>query len=164
MRNRFIGIPSRIAFFLCGMVSLALGRAYRALIGLDSAAQGSWSVLSVVLMLVGVLAVLVALLPGSWITKALRLKSTGQSLIPIKMMGVFAAASYFIIVGLTLASDSWRPSPELVFSVCPACALTITVDPSLQTVLLLLAPLSAAVYGALGGTLGCLCVVLQKNG
>src|SRR5438034_8857790 len=104
MRNRFIGIPSRIAFFLCGMVSLALGRVYRALIGLDRAAQGSWSVFSVILMLVGVIAVFVALLPGSWITRALRLKSTGPSLAPIKMMGFFAATSYLVIVGLTLAS------------------------------------------------------------
>ena len=146
------------------MVSLALGRVYRALIGLDRAAQGSWSVFSVILMLVGVIAVFVALLPGSWITRALRPKSTGPSLAPIKMMGFFAATSYLVIVGLTLASHSWSPTPELVFSVCPACALTITADPSPQTVLLLLAPLSAAVYGALGGTLGCLFVVLQKHG
>jgi hypothetical protein len=164
MRNSFIGIPSRIAFFLCGMISLALGRVYRSLVGLDRASQGSWTVFSAILMVVGGLAVLVAVLPASWITKALRVESTKHSLVPIKMMGAFAAASYLVIVGLSVASRGWRPGPEFVFSVCPACALTITVDPSLSTVLLFLAPLSAAAYGALGGELGYLSVVLRKNG
>jgi len=163
MRNSFIGVPSRIAFFVCGTISLALGRVYRSLVGLDRASQGSWSVFSAILMVVGGLAVLLAVLPGSWITKALRVESTEHSLVPIKMMGAFAAASYLLIVGLSVASRSWRPSPEFVFSVCPACALTITVDPSLSTVLLFLAPFSAAAYGALGGELGYLSVVLHKN-
>jgi hypothetical protein len=146
------------------MICLALGRVYRALLGLDRASQGSWSVFSAILMLVGGLAILVALLPGSWITKVSRVESTGHSLVPIKMMGAFAVASYLVIVGLSVASHSWRPSPEFVFSICPACALTLTVDPSLSTVLLFLAPMSAAVYGALGGELGYLSVLLHRNG
>ena len=160
MRNSFIGIAFRIAFFLCGIISLTLGRVYRSLVGLDPASQGSWSVFSVILMVVGGLAVLVAVLPGSWITRA----SSEHSSVPVKMMGAFAAASYLVIVVLSVGSHSWRPRPEFVFSVCPACALTITVDPSLSTVLLFLAPLSAAAYGALGGELGYLSVILRKNG
>lgn len=170
MRNSFIGIPSRIAFLLCGIISLALGRVYRSLVGLDRASEGSWSVFWAILMAVGGLAVLLAILPGSWISKALRVESTKHSLVPIKMMGAFAAASYLIIAGLSfgivgfsVASLGSRLSPEFVFSVCPACALRITVQPSLSTVLLFLAPLSAAPYGALGGELGYLSVVLHKN-
>ena len=146
------------------MISLALGRVYRSLLGLDRGSQGSWSVFSAILMVVGGLALLMAVLPGSWIPKALRVESTEHSWVPIKMMGAFAAASYLAIVGLSLGSHSWRPSPEYVFSVCPACALTITVDPSLSTILLFLAPFSAAAYGALGGELGYLYVVLHKDG
>ena len=170
MRNSVIGIPSRIAFFLCGIISLDLGRVYRSLVGLDRASQGSWPVFAAILMVVGGLAVLLAVLPGSWIKKALRVESTEYSLVPIKMMGAFAAASYLIIValsvsivGLSVASQGQRLSPEFVFSVCPACAFTITVNPSLSTVLMFLAPLSAAPYGALGGELAYLSVVLRKN-
>jgi hypothetical protein len=164
MRNSFIGVPSRIAFFVCGMISISLGTVYRALLRLDLGSKRSWSAFSAVLMLVGVLGVVIALLPGTWVRKALRVEPTEHSLLPIKMMGTCAAASYLAMVGLSVASHNWRPSPELVFSICPACALAITVDPSPPTVLLLLAPLSAAVYGALGGELGYLSLLLRRNG
>jgi hypothetical protein len=42
----------------------------------------------------------------------------------------------------------------LVYSLCPACVLTITVDPSLPTILFVLAPLNALVFGAVGGVIG----------
>ena len=71
--------------------------------------------------------------------------------------------SYLLPAGFYFAPHGWHPSPQLVFSVCPACALTITVDPSLGTFLLLLAPLNAAVYGSLGAALGYVLVILRKG-
>ena len=115
-------------------------------------------------MAVGSIAVFIALLPGSWIEKAFKMEPGKQSLVPIKTLAGFAVVSYLVIVGLSFAPHSWHPDPQFVFSVCPACALTITVDPSLATVLLGLAPLSAAVYGSLGAVLGYASIVLRSSG
>jgi hypothetical protein len=164
MASSLIGIPSRFAFLVCGLISLALSRVYLALRGLDPVPHASWSVFSAALMVVGGFAVFIALLPGSWVEKACKIEPGNPSLLPIKMLAGFAVISYLVIVGLLFAPLTWYPSPQVVFSVCPACALTITVDPSLGTVLLGLAPLSAAVYGSLGAVLGYMSVVLRKRG
>jgi hypothetical protein len=161
MASRLIGIPSRVAFCVCGLISVLLGRMYIALRGLDPASHGSWSLFSAVLMVVGVSAVFIALLPGSWVQKARKMELEKPSSLPIKMLAGFAVVSYLVVVGLSFAPHT--SSPQFVFSVCPACALTITVDPSLGTVLLVLAPFSAAVYGSLGGVLGYISVVLRKR-
>ena len=163
MASRLIGIPSRVAFFVCGLISVSLSRMYLALRGLDPVSQGSWSLFSVALMVVGGFAVFMALLPGSWVQRACKIELGKPSLVPIKMLVGFAVVSYLVVVGLSFAPHSWQPSPQFVFSVCPACALTVTVDPSLGTVLLGLAPLSAAVYGSLGAVLGYLSVVLPAR-
>jgi hypothetical protein len=78
-------------------------------------------------------------------------------------MGAFAVVSYLLVAGLSVAPHGWHPSPQFVFFICPACGLTITVDPSLGTVLAGLAPLSAAVYGSLGAILGYVSVVTRKG-
>ena len=67
---------------------------------------------------------------------------------------VFAANSYGVVALLALLHPSTRLPPVAVYSVCPSCVLTITVDPSLASSLLVLAPLSAAVYGSVGGVIG----------
>ncbi|HZW81094.1 MAG TPA: hypothetical protein VFF50_11535 [Candidatus Deferrimicrobiaceae bacterium] len=161
MTSSLIGIPSRFALLVCGLISLALSRIYFALRGLDPASHGSWSLFSTTLMALGGVAVFIALLPGSWVEQAFKIEPGKPSLVPIKLLGGFAVVSYLVVVGLSFAHNS-PPSPQLVFFVCPACALTITVDPSLGTVLLGLAPLSAAVYGSLGGILGYVWVVRRK--
>lgn len=164
MATRLIGIPSRVAFFVCGMISVLLSRMYLALRGFDPASHDTWSLFSVALTVVGGLALVVALLPGSWVEKGCKMQRHELSAMPVKTLGAFAAVSYLSIVGLSLAPHRWHPSPQFVFSVCPACALTITVDPSLGTVLLALAPLSAAAYGSLGGLVGYASVVLRHKG
>jgi hypothetical protein len=163
MPSRLIGIPSRLAFALCGLVSVLLGRMYVALGGLYSASSGRWSLFSAALMAVGGLAVFIALLPDSWAKKAFKVEPDKSTSSPVKMLAGFAIISYFVVVGLSLAPRSWHPGPQFVFSLCPACALAITVDPSLATVLLFLAPLSAAVYGSLGGVLGYISVLIRKS-
>lgn len=163
MASRWIGIPSRVAFFVCGLISVALSRMYIALRGLDPASHGIWSLFSAVLMVLGVSSVLIALLPGSWVQKVRKIEVGKPSSLPIKMLAGFAVVSYLVVVGLSFAPHSWSASSQFVFFVCPACALTITVDPSLGAVLLGLAPLSAAVYGSLGAVLGYISVVLRKG-
>jgi hypothetical protein len=163
MASRLIGILSRLALAVCGLISLLLSRMYVALRGFDSASRGSWSLFSVALITVGVLAVFIALLPGSWVRKAFKIEPAKSTSVPLKMLAGFAVVSYLVIVGLFFAPHSWHPSSQFVFFLSPACALTITVDPSLGTVLLGLAPLSAAVYGSLGGVLGYASVILRKG-
>jgi len=137
---------------------------YIALRGLGPASHGSWSLFSAVLMVVGVSAILIALLPAAWVQKTRKMEPGEPLSLPIKMLAGFAVVSYLVIVGLSVAPHSWHSSPQFVFSICPACALTITVDPSFGTVLLVLAPFSAAVYGSLGGVFGYISVVLRKRG
>lgn len=162
MASRLIGIPSRLALAVCGLISLLLSRMYVALRSFDPASRGSWSLFSAALIAVGGLAVFIALLPGSWVRKAFKIEPDKSTSVPIKMLAGFALVSY-LVVGLFFAPLRWHASSHLVFFLCPACALTITVDPSLGTVLLLLAPLSAAVYGSLGGVLGYASVILRKG-
>jgi hypothetical protein len=148
---------------VCGLISVLLSRIYDALRGFDPASRGSGSLFSVALMVVGGFAVFVALLPCYWVKKAFNIQPDKSTSVPIKMLAGFAIVSYLVIVGLFFVPPSWHPSPLFIFSLCPACALTVTADPSLGTVLLGLAPLSAAVYGSLGGVLGYVSVVLRKD-
>ena len=172
MANSRIRILSRLAFFVCGAVSVLMGNAHRAIFAAVGAigdpghvAHGKWDTHSAALAVVGGIALVIALVPSSWIEKLCRVGPDDRRLpsVPIKMLGGFAAFSYFLTVGLYFAPVSWHPNQELVFSLCPACVLAITVDPSLESVLLLLAPLDAAVYGALGGVLGYMQVVLRNR-
>lgn len=163
MASSLIGIPSRVSFLVCGLISVSLSRIYVALRGLGPASNGSWSVFSAALMVVGGLAVFIAVLPTSWVGRMCKVEPGKPSSVPIKMLTSFAAVSYLFIVGLSFAPPSWHPAPHFAFSVCPACVLTVTVDPSLGTVLLVLAPLSAAVYGSLGAVLGYVSVLIRKN-
>jgi hypothetical protein len=125
----------------------------------------SWYLFPVALMVVGGSVMVIALLPRSWVTgRRTQLGQTADAFIsvPIKMLGAFALFSYLLTVGLDLAPLNWHPSPSFVYSVCPACVLTITVDPSLGSVLLLLAPLDGVVYGSFGAVVGFVLVVLRS--
>ena len=165
MANSLIGIPSRLAFFVCGLISVSVSRVFWALQGLNPAPNGRWSLFSAALMVVGGFDVVIALLPSSWVENVCKVKRGEQrrSSAPLKMLGGFAVFFYLLTVALNFAPHSWHPSPQLVYAACPACVLTITVDPSLGTVLLLLAPLNAAVYGSLGAALGYVLFVLRKG-
>jgi hypothetical protein len=77
-----------------------------------------------------------------------------RSSLPIELLGGFAAFSYLFTVALNYVPPSWHLTAQTVYLVCPACVLTVTVDPSLGTVMLLLAPMNAAVYCSLGVLLG----------
>jgi hypothetical protein len=162
MGTDFVGIFSRVAFFICGTVALLIGRFYRALEGLGPSLPVRWSQFSTFWTVLGGLGVIVALVPRSWIERICG-AAPGQRLssLPIKMLAGFAAFSYLLTAGLDFAPHGWHPNPQLVFVLCPSCALAMTVDPSLASVLLLLAPLNAAVYGSVGTVAGYLYVILR---
>jgi hypothetical protein len=156
MRRTLIGIPSRITFVACGTGCLALSELYlHASLPLFAFATA--------LILVGSFAVLIALLPGSWVAKGFRLESTELSLVPIKTMGAFAGVSYIVTVALFIIPNKLVPHPLFLLSVCPACALIAVAHPSLRGVLLFLAPMSAVAWGSLGGGLGYLSVLFTRN-
>jgi hypothetical protein len=157
MRITLRGVSSRFAFFTCGLITFAIGRVHAEWFRLNFT-NGPASHESIVLILVAIPTTLVAFVPSSWIGKICDIDPTNRrrSSIPIRMLGGFAVFACVMITGLQLIPTSRYAAvdPALLFLICPACVLTVTVDLSLGTVLLFLAPLNAAVYGAFGGTLG----------
>src|SRR4029077_21272218 len=136
-------LPSRLALFACGFITIIFSNAFRAMRVLIPDAHVKWGLFSGVLVVVGGVTVLIALLPSSWIEGACGIGAETQAgwSLPMKLLAVFAGLSYLLTVGLDLAPHSWHFSTQAVYLLCPACVLTITVDPSLGSVLFLLAPL-----------------------
>jgi len=60
---------------------------------------------------------------------------------------------YLVAVVAYLAPRSWNLDLQLMFSLCPMYFIKLTFDPSLVATFFLLAPMNAAVYGAVGVTL-----------
>jgi hypothetical protein len=75
---------------------------------------------------------------------------------------IFAAAGLLLVISFTLIPLSFRVPMGLLYSMCPACALTATVDPSLAATIVVLAPLNALVFGAIGGVVGTAVNLLLK--
>ena len=162
-----IRVSSRLAVIFCGLITVFLSRPYRMLRGFDAYARTRmpWTAFSAASILIGALAIVLALVPSAWIFKSREIEKrvdAGWST-PIKLLVAFAGCAYLIVVGMYFFPHSWNFTPALAFSVCPACVLTITVDPSFATVVLFLAPLSAAVYGSLGAILGFLGSILESR-
>ena len=159
------------------MISLAVSRVLWVMHDLSYVFSASWSLFSVALIVVGGFAVAIALLPSSWVEKPCKIRpGKHPSFVPLKMLGCFAVCSYLLSVGFYFAPRSWNPSPQLLFSICPACVLTTAVDDSTlhnfsllfrggfaPVFLLLLGPLNAAVYGSLGAALGYVFVIFRKR-
>jgi uncharacterized membrane protein YhaH (DUF805 family) len=156
MSGRAIRTTSRIAFFLCGLISLLTGVPFLMLGGAELPVQSEWVIFVAALALVGLFSVTLAVLPRSWIAKACKKdRDDGQLfLAPLKWLGGFAAISYLLALVAYLAPHRWNLDPQLMFSLCPLYFVKMTFDPSLVTTFFLLAPMNAAVYGSLGLTLG----------
>ncbi|MFZ0539474.1 MAG: hypothetical protein WAM47_21595, partial [Candidatus Sulfotelmatobacter sp.] len=84
-------------------------------------------------------------------------------LAPIKWLGGFAAISYLVALLAYLAPHSWNLNTQLMFSLCPLYFIRMTFDPSLVLTFLLLAPMNAGVYGALGLCLGYAWLAFHKR-
>ena len=104
--------------------------------------RGSWLMLSVVLLLVGGVSLVAAIIPREWVMNMNGAGSGNEfpGKLPTRMLLGFATFSYLLVGGLALVGSSLPTPPGLVYAVCPACALTITVDSSLASVLLILRP------------------------
>ena len=156
MPGRAVRFTARVAFLLCGLVSLFTGVPYVALRGIGLPVQNEWVIFAVALALVGVFSVTVAVLPRSWIAKACKKDRDDQQLFsaPLKLLVVFAAIFYLVALVAYLAPHRWNLDPQLMLSLCPMYFVRMMFDPSLVATFFLLAPMNAAVYGALGTTLG----------
>ena len=155
MSGRAIRITSRIAFFLCGLISLFTGIPFLALRGAELPVQSEFVIFVAILGLVGLFSVTLAVLPRSSIAKGRKKDPDDEKsfLTPLKWLGCFASVSYLLALVAYLAPHRWNLDPQLMFSLCPLFFLKMTFDPSLLTTIFLLAPMNAAVYGALGLTL-----------
>lgn len=165
MAGRAIRITSRIAFLLCGLISLFTGVPFLMLRGAELPVQSEWVIFVVALALVGLFSVTLGVLPRSWIAKACKKDRDDEQLFsgPLKWLGGFAAVSYLLALVAYLAPHRWNLDPQLMFSLCPLYFVKMQFDPSLVTTFFLLAPMNAAVYGSLGLTLGCARLAFRKR-
>jgi hypothetical protein len=156
-----IGTLSSLAFLVCGLVAVSLSSPYRSLRGFGVLPNIELSVYSIASIVVGGFSVVIALIPSSWVEKVCKIRPGKLSSVPIRMLAGFAAIYYLLAAGLWFTPHVWDHSP---LSACPACVLTGTFSSSPTAFfLLLLAPLSAAVYGSLGAALGYVIVVLRQE-
>jgi len=162
-----VGMSSRLAVVFCGIITVFLSRFYKTFAGFDAytRTRTPWSAFSVGLISIGALAIMLAFVPSAWITGSHEVEKRVHAAwsLPIKLLTVFAVCAYLGVVGLYFAPHGWTLAPAFAFILCPACVLTITVDPSFTTVALLLAPLSAAVYGSLGSVFGFLGLIVENR-
>jgi hypothetical protein len=160
MPRRAVRTAARIAFLFCGLISLFTVVPYVMLRGIDLPVQSEWVLFVVALTLVGVFSVTLAALPRAWIAKACRKgrdRDRDEDWLfsaPLKVLGGFAAVSYLVAVIAYFAPHRWNLDTQLMLSLCPMYFVKMTIDPSPLMIFLLLAPMNAAVYGALGLTLG----------
>ncbi len=124
--------------------------------GAELPVQSEWVIFVVALGVVGVFNVALAVLPRSWIARACKKDRDDEQLFsaPLRLLGGLAAISYVLALVAYLASHRWNLDPQLMLALCPMYFVKMTFDPSPVTVFFLLAPMNAAVYGALGATLG----------
>jgi hypothetical protein len=81
MATRLIGLLSRLAFLVCGIISVLLSNIYRSLQGLRVLPNSELAfVLYCTLTVAGVFSVVIALLPNSWVEKACKHR-TEQTLV-----------------------------------------------------------------------------------
>jgi len=124
--------------------------------GEDLPVQSEWIIFAIALALVGVFSVMLAVLPRSWIARACKKDRDDEQLFsaPLKLLGGFAAIFYVLALVAYFAPHSWNLNPQLMLLLCPMYLVKMTIDPSPVAIFFLLAPMNAAVYGALGATLG----------
>ena len=164
MTGRTIRITARVVFCVCGLTSLFTGVPYALLRGAQLPRQSEWVIFVAALAVIGVFSVTVSLLPGAWIAKISGRDPNDKRLfaLPLKLAVSFAAISYAVAVFAHFAPQTWRLNPQIMLALCPLYLVKMTFDPSPALVFFLLAPMNAAVYGALGLTCGYASLVCRK--
>jgi hypothetical protein len=156
MAGRGVNITARILFFLGGLASAAVAVLYAMLRGSDLPRQSEWVIFTVVLGLAGVVNVLVAIFPAAWTARVCRVQDKASLFsLPLRMFGGFAVVAYLVTVGFFFTPHEWNLSGSLwTFLLCPVYIVRETFDPPPMGIFLMLAPMNAAVYGAVGSVLG----------
>jgi hypothetical protein len=155
----------RVAFFICGVMTVLVGRVYLGLHRFAPAPGIAWLPIAYVLLICGITAVCISFLPAAWVqgigkttTELRQWRST-----PFRFLLSFAVLGLLLVAVFSFVPPSFaRPPIPLVYSLCPACALTVTVDPSLPAALFVLAPLNALVFGAVGGVIGTAFAIVRR--
>jgi hypothetical protein len=165
MSARAVRSLSRVAFFLCGVISLFTAFPFVMLRGAEMPVESEWILFAVVLAVVGLFSVTVAVLPRSWIAKACRQDRDDTRLFatPLRWLGVFAAIFYGVALVAFLAPNRWNLDAQLMFALCPLYFVKMTFDPSLAMTFFLLGPMNAGVYGALGLIVGYASLAIGKR-
>ena len=126
--------------------------------------QQIWSPFFYGLLIVGTLAVCLSFAPTAWTEAKTANPGELKRSVPFSFLLSFAGIGLLLVVAFTLIPPRMAsPSMPAVYSLCPACVLTATVDPSLATSLIILAPLNALVFGAVGGVLGMAINILRRG-
>jgi hypothetical protein len=124
--------------------------------GVGLPVQSEWVVFVVALAVIGVFSVTIGVLPSARIAKACRKDRDDPRVFSVllKVLGIFAAISYFVAVFAYLSPNQWNLNPQLMLALCPMYLVKMTFDPPPVAIFFLLAPMNAAVYGSLGLTMG----------
>jgi Ca2+/Na+ antiporter len=156
MPGRALRTTSRIAFILCGLISLFTGVPYVMLRGIGLPVQSEWVIFVVAFAVIGVFSVTLGVLPSSWIAKGCKKDPDDQRLFSVllKVLAIFAGVFYLVAVFAYFSPNRWNLNPQLMLALCPMYLVKMTFDPSPVAIFFLLAPMNAAVYGSLGLTMG----------
>lgn len=152
MIGRRLRVISRIVFAICGLVSLVTGVPYAMLQGVDLPYQSEWVIFVAGLAVIGFFSLVAAMAPRSWIAKMCHADPDDRRIFsaPLTILSLFAVISYLVAVFAYLAPHTWNLNPQLMLALCPMYLVRMTFDPSPVWTFFLLAPMNAAVYGALG--------------
>lgn len=152
MSRRFVTVMSRVAFIACGLVSLVTAVPFVILRGAELPVESEWVMFVIALDLAGGFSLVIGLLPRSWTARMCRRDRDDASLLslPLRVLAIFAAGAYLIAVGVYYAPHTWSLNPQLMLALCPLYFVKMAIDPSHLAIFFMLAPMNAAVYGALG--------------
>lgn len=136
-------------------MSAVIGHLQRGLQQFAPTLKIAWPHFPDALIVVGATAVCISLLPTAWVLSIGAEDTKRHHVTPFGFLLTFAALGLLLVVVFSFIPPSLVRVPiPLVYSLCPACVLTATVDPSLTTAALFLAPMNALVFGAIGGVIG----------
>jgi hypothetical protein len=138
-----IEVLQRVAFLICGLMTFPISGVYGSLQQAAPRETVLWWPFAFVLLVAGVLALYVALVPSEWLPRAAKGRSLGSKF----LLGFALAGLLIVMLVFPLISPGAFRSVGLVYSLCPACVLTTKS-------LYALAPLNGLVFGAVGGVIG----------
>jgi len=165
MSGRALRITSRIVFWVCGLTSLLIAYLYVTQQGEDLPVESEWVIFAVALGLVGLVSVVAGTIPRSWIAKLCKSDRDDRRLFsgPVTLLGVFVGIAYLVACFAYFAPHTWNLNVQVMLALCPMYLVKMIVDPSPAWVFLVLAPINAAIYGALGLTLAYARMVIRRG-